>query len=134
MPFLTFVEKIKVHIKEIDDQHQALINLINELHDAVINDNGDETVSIVFPELINYTMFHFFAEEEYMVKYSAPRFYEHKKEHAILIDQILKLYEQYKDGFKINLAVMDFLKDWLINHTLSLDIELGHYLLEKKVV
>jgi len=134
MPFITFDEKITVHIEEIDAHHQTLINLINDLHDAVVQGKGEETVSVILPQLINYTMYHFFAEEEYMVKYSDPRYFEHKMEHAKLIDQTLELYERYNEGLKISDAVLDFLKDWLNNHILGLDIELGHYLIERHVV
>ncbi|MBF0474087.1 MAG: hemerythrin family protein [Nitrospirae bacterium] len=133
MPFITFDEKITVHIKEIDDHHQTLVRLINELYDAVVEGKGEETVSVVLPELINYTMYHFFAEEDYMVKYEYPKYHDHKMEHAKLIDQTLELYERYNEGVKISNAVLDFLKDWLNGHIMGLDIELGHFLQERKV-
>jgi hemerythrin-like metal-binding protein len=128
MPFLLWSENIQVNIAEIDDHHQTLVRLINELYDAVVDGKGDEIISVVLPELINYTMYHFFAEEEYMVKYTYSGYLEHKSEHAQLIDQTLALYERYNDGVKISDEVFNFLKEWLTNHILVSDIKLGHYL------
>lgn len=134
MPFIEFNDKIRVNIEEIDNHHKVLIRLINELHDAVTEGKGEEVVSLILPELINYTMYHFFAEEEYMTQYTDPHYHDHKIEHAKLIDQTLELYERYNEGIKISNDVLDFLKNWLNNHILGLDIALGRHLKSQGVI
>ncbi|MBF0541286.1 MAG: hemerythrin family protein [Nitrospirae bacterium] len=128
MPFMTFNDTMKVNIEEIDDHHRTLVSLINELYDAVSAGSGEETIAKVLPELINYTMYHFFAEEDYMVKYSYPLYNEQKMEHAKLIEQTFELYDRFNAGDKISNDVLDFLKNWLNDHILGLDVDLGRYL------
>ena len=83
----------------------------------------------IFDELLNYTVFHFQAEEKLMKSHSYPQAPAHFKEHQDLIQQVLELQAKFKAGtVMLSIATMDFLKNWLANHILQTDMNLGHFL------
>ena len=45
MSFIEWDEKYSVQVKEIDEQHQKLIGLINTLHDAMRDGKGRDVIS-----------------------------------------------------------------------------------------
>lgn len=52
-----------VKIAIVDSQHKVLVDLINELHRAMITRKGKESLGGVLASLIKYTKSHFAAEE-----------------------------------------------------------------------
>jgi hemerythrin len=46
---------------EIDEQHQKLFKIINNLHDAMLQGHGKEVLKNTLDELIFYTIDHFIA-------------------------------------------------------------------------
>ncbi|KJU82799.1 hemerythrin-like, metal-binding domain protein, partial [Candidatus Magnetobacterium bavaricum] len=66
MPFIVWNDNIGLGIREIDDQHKALIDIINNLFDAMSAKRANEILSGIFKELIDYTRYHFSAEEGLM--------------------------------------------------------------------
>lgn len=45
MAFISWNDRIKVGIKEIDDQHKVLIDYINQLYDAMKARKGKEVLA-----------------------------------------------------------------------------------------
>ncbi|NJM14282.1 MAG: hypothetical protein HC896_01855 [Bacteroidales bacterium] len=48
MSLITWNEKYSVGIKEIDNQHVNLVNIINELHDAMLKGKGKTSAWTMF--------------------------------------------------------------------------------------
>ncbi|KJR43836.1 hemerythrin-like metal-binding protein [Candidatus Magnetoovum chiemensis] len=116
MALINWCDDLKTDISDIDAHHQKLVHLINLLHDAVIEEKGDIAVGTVLPELLNYTIYHFFYEEQLMQSSGYPLYDDHKNEHNKLIDTTLKYYEQYNEGNKdIAKEVLELLRVWLVN-------------------
>jgi len=114
--------KYFIGLKEIDDQHKVLVDLINDVYANFGKDGNKRTVSKVLNELVNYTVFHFGNEEQYFKKFGYNDSENHNKQHKMFVDKIKKIAHDFDSGdATISLDLVDFLKDWLINHILKID-------------
>lgn len=128
--------EFSVNIKLLDTHHKRLFGLVNDLHDAMKQGGAKDILGKVFSELIDYTVYHFRAEEELFQKYGYPEYAQHKKEHEDLTKQVLELKDKFdKDKLMCVLTIetMDFLKDWLKNHICGSDKKYGPFLNSKGV-
>jgi hemerythrin len=66
MGYLKWNNRYSVHVDEIDKQHQKLINLINEMYDAMQAGKGREIIGTVIDEFVDYTVYHFNTEERFL--------------------------------------------------------------------
>lgn len=116
--------EFSLDMPEIDQQHQQLIDLINQVWAATINKqhNKIEMIRIVYA-LERYTVTHFTAEEVFMREISYPKFAEHKKAHDQFVARIRQEKVLVASGERLNLDIVHYLKDWLINHILVSDKE-----------
>ena len=53
-------------LKEIDEQHKSLLDLINKIWQSIIDRNEKDVVFGLVEELERYTLAHFAAEETFM--------------------------------------------------------------------
>lgn len=81
MPLITWDEKYSVGIDEFDAHHKRLFSLINNLHEGILAGTGKEVLGKVLSELVNYTVYHFRAEESAFQKYGYQEMKAHKVEH-----------------------------------------------------
>ncbi len=117
MALLTWNDSYSVKIKDIDLQHQKLIDLINELHDGMKSGQGSAVLGKILNELVNYTKFHFAFEEKLFEKYVYPDARTHKREHEDLVKQVLDYKESFDAGKSVlTIDIMNFLRDWLTKH------------------
>jgi hemerythrin len=123
-----------VNIKEIDLQHQKLVELINNLHDGMKAGKGKEILGEILSELVNYTSFHFAFEEKLLEKYVYPETIAHKRQHSDLVGQVLAYKESYESGKTVlSIEIMNFLKDWLTTHITGTDKKYSTFLNSKGV-
>jgi hemerythrin len=117
MAIIRWSEELSVGVAEIDQQHQKLISMINDLNDAMINGKGKEALRDVINGLITYTATHFKIEERYFDQFGYEESSLHKNEHADFVKKVSDFRDGYvseKLGLSIN--VMKFLSDWLTCH------------------
>jgi hemerythrin len=132
MALIQWSDEYSVQVAEIDQQHKKLVDLINELHQAMKEARGREVIGKILADLISYTKFHFSAEEKLMKNKNYPDFQNHKIEHENLTQKVLSFQEQYMDGkLSLPVEVIQFLKDWLLKHIKGSDKKYTPYLLEK---
>jgi len=135
MALMAWNPALSVKIKQFDDQHKKLVDMVNELHEAMKEGKGSVVLGKILGGLISYTASHFSDEERLMAQYSFPGLTLHKMEHEKLVKQVLDLQEKFKAGKPIlTLDVMNFLKDWLVKHIQGDDKKYGEYLNTKGVV
>lgn len=121
-------------IGSIDKQHQKLINSINGLHHSMISEAGDENLSKILKELIDYTDSHFKYEEKLFQLHGYPLSEEHQKHHQELISQIVEYSNNFDSGKQaMSSDIMNFLKNWLMNHILKEDKEYVAFFKDKGV-
>jgi hemerythrin len=129
MALIAWEDKLSVNIKEIDEQHKNLINLVNEMHDAMKAGKGNDTIGKVLSGLVDYTKMHFATEERLMNAHGYPEYLKHKKEHDDLTRKAVDLQNQFQSGKAVlNLEVMQFLRDWLTKHIMGTDKTYGPFL------
>jgi hemerythrin-like metal-binding protein len=121
-----------VNVAEIDQQHQKLAALINQLNEAMSQGKGKEVTGKILTELINYTSSHFALEEKYFDKFAYPETLTHKKAHAELVKKVVEFQEGFNKGsLTLSLELMRFLKDWLIVHIQGTDKKYSAFFNEK---
>ena len=134
MALVTWKEEYSVNITEVDDQHKGLVELINQLHDAMLAGKAKEVMGKILAELVNYTLNHFATEEKYFDQHEYPEADLHKKQHADLVEQVAAVQAKHEAGERVlTIEVMNFLRDWLYEHILGSDKKFGPYLNSKGV-
>jgi hemerythrin len=129
MALITWNDTLSVNIREIDSQHQRLVELVNRLHDSMKSGKGNDVVGPILSDLVRYTVSHFATEEAYFKKFAYPDCVQHKKEHDDLTVKAKALKAGFEQGkMTISIEVMNFLKDWLSNHILGSDKKYAPYL------
>lgn len=125
MTILPWSNLFCVGVREIDDQHRTLVDLLNrlgEVRDADAIDIQGE----VLARLTNYVGEHFAAEERLMLANGYADAPSHLQEHRKLSERVERMSAEFNQG-KVpaldELAV--FLRQWLTFHILHTDKELG---------
>jgi len=134
MSFVDWSASYTVNSAILDEQHQKLFKIINDLHEAVFSRKGREFVSTTIRELVEYTKTHFAEEERQMEAHAFPGLREHKLAHRKLIGTVMEIEQRYNQGAgAISGDVIGFLvSDWLLKHILNMDKQYAPYLLKKK--
>jgi hemerythrin len=127
-------DKLSVGIEEIDDQHKALVELLNQLHTAIHEKHGTAACMEILDKLVEYTRVHFTVEESLMRILSYPEYEDHHEEHDKLIRQVVELQQKLKSGkANISFELLHFLRGWLSHHILETDKAYVPYFLSKGV-
>ena len=117
MDIIKWTEEYSVGIREIDNQHKGLVIIINELFTLMTKGKAKDNLNEIFEHLTDYTKKHFLAEETMLFKYAYPEFEQHRVEHSKFIENLNKLKSDFNNGkITISLEILNFLKDWLLNH------------------
>ncbi|MBC8193271.1 MAG: hemerythrin family protein [Candidatus Marinimicrobia bacterium] len=129
MQVLVWEDRFSVGIREFDQHHKILFEMINSLIFAQEDNSNPDVIKTTLEQLRSYTIFHFVAEEAMMKHFKFDGLDEHIVEHEALLQQVLKYQEiiAANDGVTID-EVLEFLAGWLLDHTLGLDQLYGPYL------
>ena len=135
MVLIEWNDSFSVQIEEIDDQHQMLVSMINDLHEAMIRRQGDQILADIIEGLIEYTVTHFKTEEKYFHQYGYADTREHLKEHAAFV-QAVSEFKQGLDAGKLFLSieVLNYLSNWLQNHIKKTDMQYVPFFKSKGLV
>lgn len=115
----------------IDEQHKILINMINSANQRLSEQNDREVLEQIVLDLMSYALYHFDTEEELMIenKYTQTEQEKHFNEHRIFSTTVSGLQQDIRHGKLITREdLLTFLNNWLINHILYTDQELGKFL------
>lgn len=119
---LEWSDKLSVGIQEIDEQHKVLVDLLNQLHQAILHHHGAEASGRIMDKLCEYTKIHFTVEESILRILDYPDYAEHKKHHEQLLAQVQELRTKMESGdHSISFQLLHFLKKWLTIHILEED-------------
>lgn len=116
-----------IGIKEIDEQHKNLLELINKLNISSYY-KKEYMVEEVLEEIQMYTIEHFSFEEELMRNAGYPDLETHMKAHKAFINRIEFFKERYENGEDIGNQLMMDLQLWLLNHIKYDDMDYKNYL------
>lgn len=134
MALIEWSEALSVGIQSIDEQHQKLVALINELHAAMLERKAKTVMAHIFDELIEYTKFHFALEEQLFAEHGYPEEHSHVDGHHRLTQKVIELRQEFDEGNTgVVLEVMRFLRDWLGDHIVGTDKRYAPFLIAKGV-
>jgi hemerythrin len=134
MAFIDWNDTYSVGVVKIDNQHKRLVQIINELSDATSAGKGKEVLGNVLKELIAYVNTHFKTEEEMMVQYGYQEYENHRYEHEKLTDEVKRFFDDYQAGKALlSVQIMNFLRNWLMDHIVVKDKKFGKFLNSKGV-
>jgi hemerythrin len=122
MAYFEWGDDLAVGNSLIDHDHQGLIKLVNDLHDATQKGEGRSVVEGILNELLAYTQSHFQREEFHMAQVRYAAIDAHKLEHVAILKQILALQQQFAMGdITVATKVSAILRDWLSIHIMRSD-------------
>lgn len=128
---IIFDESLVTGNNMIDTQHKELIDRVNKLV-ASCETNKEKNVAIqTLDFLMDYTVFHFDAEEKLQKETNYPDYDSHKKQH----EEFAKAVEDLKDMLQEEegptdafvAAVKRNVSDWLVNHIQGYDKKVADY-------
>ena len=115
----------------IDGQHKELISRINQLLESCEDGQGKIKAVKMLDYLMEYTDFHFSAEEKLQEEIGYPQISEHKEQHKAFIQAIKELYEmlQEEEGPTpaFVAAVDKNVTEWLFKHIKGFDKAVAEY-------
>ena len=133
MELVRLEDHLKLNVPEIDSQHETLIDLINRLHEAMLQEAGEAALDGILSQLLAHTRYHFSYEEQLMSEYRYPEYEAHKSEHNRLIQQLVDLVGRFQDGeLLLSFAVVLELKGWSTAHIEKSDKLLGAFLRDRQ--
>ena len=121
-------------VSEIDDQHKILIKILNDAQFKLSTNSSLNVLDQITKDLLNYALYHFEMEEELMLenKYHENKLEEyeyHTKEHRGFSSKVISIRESIQIGHPIDsVELIDYLKNWLINHINKTDKKFSGYL------
>jgi len=134
MAFIRWDKSLSVKLKEIDNQHENLFRIINNLHGNLRIGKGDNFLKPILNTLVEDVIIHFKTEEKFMKKYNYPKLEQHKKEHKAYISEIKELIS--KDRNRTPLLARNILLslgNWYRKHIHEYDKKFGNFVEEKNI-
>jgi hemerythrin len=134
MALVTWQDSYSVNVRQFDDQHRQLFAIMNQLHDAMRGGKGSQVLLEVLASLIAYTQSHFSDEERLMKLHGYSGLAAQKKMHDFFVEK-MRNYQRDTESGKgvITLELMNFLKDWLVQHIQREDVKYGPFMAQKGV-
>jgi hemerythrin len=122
MNFIEWKETYNVGVKEIDNQHRGLFDLINKLSKTSQIEPEGKYFLMTFAKLIEYARIHFSTEERYMKEAEYPKLDEHRQEHNKYLTELSNLaLELENKKSDTETKILDYLKTWYSSHILGED-------------
>ena len=81
MSYLKWSDKYSLNVAEIDEQHKKLVSLVNVMYDAMQEGKGRDMIGTVIAEFVDYTDYHFKAEERLLRQNGYLEYDAHKVMH-----------------------------------------------------
>ena len=134
MALIDWNDRLSVNVREIDQQHQKLVAMINELNDAMRERRAKEVLGKIIDGLISYTATHFSTEEKYFTQYQYPETAVHAIEHKNFVKKVTEFKTAFdNDQMMLSIDVINFLRDWLVKHIQGTDKKYGPFLNKKGI-
>jgi len=121
-------------VQTIDLQHQALMAIVNDLHDCCARGAPPGELRPIMQRLAHYTVFHFRAEEALMGKAVLPIDWhtEHLAGHRAFTDAVQQYLDRLEDMTPEDAEKLQaYLVEWLKKHILEADKTLGKFLMQQ---
>jgi hemerythrin-like metal-binding protein len=134
MALITWSSKYSVGVEALDNQHKALINLLNEFHAASMRGEAKKVAGPLISKMVSLAKEHFSNEERMMESTKYPGLAEHRAIHQELTGKVGEFVSRHEKGDTTMYAsLLYFMRDWLNNHMQTEDHKYAPWLKEHGV-
>lgn len=131
---VTWSDKLSVGINSIDEQHKQLVSMINSLNKAMREKQSQSAMLSIVQGLGKYVVTHFGYEEKLFAKHGYPDMEEHKEVHRNFVAKVKEFENALSSGkATVSIDVLQFLKDWLVEHIMGTDKQYTDFLVQRGV-
>lgn len=131
--YLTWDSSLSVGIDSIDNQHKELLNCIEQLLISIEDGKSNDEVIKTLDFLEEYVVKHFNEEEEIQNKTNYPLLDIQHIQHENFksdLKEFRRVFETHGVSTVLALNIQQNLVDWVKNHIMNLDKDLGDFLIE----
>lgn len=128
---LEWSDKFSTDIVSIDNQHQELIFLTQNLLEVLSSDTADlKEKQDAFQDLVDHALDHFEYEERLMKNIGYPWLKEHIKEHDELRKEVGDIAQNVMQGEGMDdwKGLVSLVQVWVLRHIVSSDTKIRTYL------
>jgi hemerythrin-like metal-binding protein len=117
-------ESMSVGVAALDSEHKMLIDILNDLHSRVEAGHGGEVMRVVLTRLTDYVHTHCRHEEALLALYGYDQAETQQAAHVEFGNKVMDLQLMLLKGDKtVGQETVIFLRDWLIHHILTSDMD-----------
>lgn len=117
MSLIEWKDHFSVGVPSIDLEHREMIDLINELHQRMRGQDGQDSIVETLGEIYARISAHFALEEKLMRAASYEHLDAHKADHESLLDELLDIMDGVEsDGDYNEQRLSDALSAWFSEH------------------
>jgi len=132
---IIYSSEMKSHVKEIDKQHQWLIDLINAFDSIETKKLTDAKIEKMLTLLSDYVVGHFSYEEDLMLENGYTDYEWHSNWHRSYIVKLDGLKTEFlNNGLSEEFVhiLNEFVVKWIVTHIKNVDVKFGAFINEKK--
>lgn len=119
----------------IDDDHAGIVEIINQLANAITTHKSKEVCGKLLDQIIQKTKAHFARENRLMAEHHYPKADAHIAEHAKLVGESLDLkawFDAASEESVMSVSLLHFLENWWTGHIPTFDKELADFVTSSK--
>lgn len=134
MQALEWSNKLSIDKGLVDQDHKKLLEIVNNIREALQSSDNKKTSLVLLGELKDYTHYHFAREEKLQEVTNFPKLKHHIEEHNDMIVQLNDLIKEVKGLSEDVLSdavvekTSEFLRSWLLDHVVQHDLEMKPYI------
>lgn len=122
MRYARWNESLETGDPEVDGQHRALYDLVNDLNVSALLGVGHDGEREALQRILGYTTRHFVSEEALMRRFAYPGVGEHSAVHTDFTGAARGLVAEHASGKGPNIRELaEFMEHWLELHIASFD-------------
>jgi len=129
MVLIEWKDEFCVGIPDVDHEHQELIQLINNLHEAMSGENATISAMDFLGEIYSHVSAHFALEEKIMRTHKYDQYTDHKADHERLLDELRDIMDDYEESaYFSDEEFSAHIKRWFTEHFKTKDARLHKHL------
>jgi hemerythrin len=129
IPIFEWREEYSTNVKTFDETHKTLFEMANQLYEGINRGQVRSVKEDTLNFLLRYAEDHFAEEERLMQQHDYPELDSHRKKHEYLKKEILHYNRRFAAGESFDdIDFIKFMKDWIVDHILTVDRKYGPFL------
>jgi hemerythrin-like metal-binding protein len=129
MAFIEWNDSYSVGVKVLDDQHQSLFKMVNELHAAMMRQERKSVTVTLLGNLLKCSQEHFDTEERMMEAAQYPGLAQHRAYHHELTKKAQDFMARIQHGESgLTVHLLSFFGEWINTHIHQEDKAYGPYI------